>query len=201
MSKKVLFTSFIPVVLATFQLIFINSAQAQNVYHNNEGHFSFSLPKGWKEYSQNGLVALDRNASQMAGVSIRYIAAFSKPIKGGLLAINIQIFNRRKYSKDEINQWVTPRGQVIAQNMTKAFIKNIPIDFGKYAYDKDRNIVSRKNALNGDGKKIIYVEEMIFSNYGFITLTFNTTEENFDTAVDDFNQIMDSFKFDEGYNY
>ncbi len=190
------------VILGFLFLTSLCFAKAQNAYHNKEGHFSFTVPGGWKEYSQSESDALGRYTSQKTGITISYIAAFSKHVKGGLAAITIQMNNRKKYSGEGIKQFVTPTNQqATVPHAVKELVKNIPMDFGKYVYDKERNIAFRKSESYAGGKKIIGVDAVIFSNYGFITLNFNTKEENFATASNDFNQIMDSFKFDKGYGY
>lgn len=202
MPKKNVSTCFILVVLAIFQLVSVNSIQAQSVYHNEKGHFSFSLPAGWKEDSQSDVDALSRNASKMTGTNIRYIAALTRPIKGGIIAINIQMNTSRKFPEKEIKQFAnSAEQQAMVGNMTKTLIKNIPMDFGKYVYDEKRTILFKKNSMNAGGKNIVGIDAMIFSNYGYVYLNFNTTAENFDYASSDFNQIMNSFIFDEGYRY
>ena len=40
-------------VLLILQLIPVSFVQAQNVYHNDEGHFSFTLPNDWERLSQS----------------------------------------------------------------------------------------------------------------------------------------------------
>ena len=52
-------------ILLLSQLIFVSFAQAQNVYHNSRGHFSFTIPQGWEEIPQSVVNDASAGATQI----------------------------------------------------------------------------------------------------------------------------------------
>ena len=54
--------------------------------------------------------------------------------------------------------------------------------------------------VNNTERKLA-VTAMILSNYGSVRISFYALEEDFNNELNRFNQIIDSFEFDEGSQY
>jgi hypothetical protein len=80
------------------------------------------------------------------------------------------------------------------------FVKNI--EFGKAKYNKNKHvIISKGKAYVKDVGNVFSVHATALSNYGMVELIFYSTETKFNIDLNDINQIINSFKFDEGYKY
>lgn len=157
-------------MLVVFQLITVTIAQAQYVYHNEEGHFSFVVPDGWEEYSRDYLNSVGDAASRINGRPVRYIAGFGK---GQYPYVCVQIDKKGRATANEVRKLTLSRGNMIFQQA------KMPVE----------------------GRNINILTVIILSNYGFTCLSFGSPEERFDGDCSDFNQIIDSFRFDDGFGY
>jgi hypothetical protein len=194
------------ILLAIVEIFFIATlclAQEQNVYHNSEGHFLFILPNGWEESSKSGVDEWSNMASKLSGENVRYIAVFCKTIgETAYSIIVIQINSKGRKVESSIQQFMTSQEQQeVTKNRAQEYVKNIPVDFGKFVYNKEKNILFQKAKMNVGNEKKIVVTAIVMSNYGFVNLGLTSSEENIDNDLNDFNKIIDSFKFDEGYRY
>jgi hypothetical protein len=76
------------------------------------------------------------------------------------------------------------------------------VEMGKTIYDKDRKTIFMTYELNlpRGGKKRV-VSYSILSNYGGVWIHFYSTVEGLESSLPYLTQIIDSFRFDPGYEY
>ena len=194
-------------VLLVLQLIPVSFIQAQSVYHNQEGHFSFTIPSDWEELPQSTVESINNQVRQ-AGANGKYITMFQKNSNGIYSRIDIAISKCGKLtdkairellnSKDAQAQW-----HKIGTDMYNKFPPSMGKDFefGKWEYDKDRNVLFVKTKEPNPNGTTTTVTADILSSFGFITMTFHVFDDTFDSLLNDYNKIIDSFEFDKAYRY
>ena len=207
MNKKQLMIVWAIAVLFVSQLIIVSFVQAQSVYHNDEGHFSFILPKDWEELPQ-GTIDYISNQARQAGGNANYITMFQKNSNGIYSRIEIAISKCGKLTDKAIRELLNGKDaqaqwQKIGKDMYNKFPPSMAKDFdlGKWEFDKDRNVLFLKSKEPNPNGTTCTVTADILSSFGFITMNFHVFDDTFDSLLNDYNQIIDSFKFDEGYRY
>ena len=194
-------------ILLLCQVIQISVVQAQSVYHNDEGHFSFILPKDWEELPQ-GTIDYISNQARQAGGNANYITMFQKNSNGRNSRIEIAISKCGKLTDKAIRELLNGKDaqaqwQKIGKDMYNKFPPSMAKDFdwGKWAFDKDRNVLFVKSKESTPNGTTCTVTANILSSFGFITMTFHVFDDTFDSLLNDYNQIIDSFEFDKAYRY
>jgi len=178
----------------------------------SKGHFSFTLPAGWeeipKEVIDSYLKTLQEQSPQPLALS--YDAAFQK-ISASYFAYSylfVQILQDGPWPKDKIQKLVSTgewkesleRGIDTVEDSLQDMLRISEI--GQTTYDTERNIILSKmdSEVVGVGK-ISAMTAIILSRYGAVALFWYSTADSFDSNLDYFNQIIDSFRYDVGYEY
>lgn len=178
-------------------------AQEQNILHSNDGHFSLILPENWISYSQDELKAENVQLKEIAGENAFFVHVFYKQVNSKLIAeIHVQIDKDGRVPESDIQQnLLSPIGQsVLAEGVEKSSDKG-SVKSGKIQYDKEKDIVYTEMLVDNNGQKEMRISALVLSQYGYVTLSLSSLIKDVHSNLNDFFQIMDSFKFDEGYGY
>lgn len=186
------------------------SSQSQKNYCNSDGHFSLIIPDDWEEVPKADLDNWKKTSEQQQGKKLEteFIVAFQQKNKKKLIKylayphMKISIDKQGKLSESQIQQFTgLSKGELEEQLDPKVNIINlIEVDKAKYIKDKNAIIMKSKSHMQGVGNLMALAYSML-SNYGAVNLYFYTTESSFQNDSKYFNQIVDSFKFDESYGY
>jgi len=181
-------------ILLLSQLMPISCVQAENVYHNEEGHFSLVLPGECEEMSKNVLSAYSNNVIQ-AKLSAGF---WSRGENNYFILLDVKKVG--KLAGSELKK--ISNSAVKQKNWETVFMDAQKLGSDEYIYNDNKHSLYEKSEIliPSYSKRIAGVNVTIFSNYGAVAMAFYSAK-NFDTAVNDFNQILNSFKFDEGYQY
>jgi hypothetical protein len=187
-------------------------AEKPVLYHNPQGHFFFMLPAGWEEIPKDAIEASLKILREQYGHTLasNYDGAFQK-IGTNYFAypyIMFQIDKSGRWPENEIkkslssNEWekAIEKGLHTVEEQLPTLIQNSRA--GQTTYDKERNIVFTKmeSGVAGIGK-IVALTAIILSNYGNVALFCYSTKENFDNELPYFTEIINSFRYDIGYEY
>ncbi len=191
------------IILSMCFLALLGLAPRQNVYHNLEGHFSFVLPDGWLEYSQKDLATENQQVEDISDKDKPILVAFYKKIGPIIYAdMNIQIDAEGRVPEDDIQKnLLSSQGQQQLVGGVQTLVNDKSIEFWKMLYDKEKNIIYSKMWVNDGRQKQIRISAMLLSSYGFATVTISSLEKDLKNNLADFTQIIDSFRFDDGFGY
>lgn len=201
-SKKRLVAVVFAIILCLNTAGFV---QAQNVYQNNNWHFSFTIPDGWEQMSKEAIDAWSDEASQATGRRIMAIVGFQKKDGGRVPRIALTVDSSGRMTESKLLQMVGNKSQQAAfqrdikKYSPKDIIKNT--EYKKMEYDGIRKMLYIKAITATENFNLVNVMAMMVSSYGYVTLGFYSKEADFDGDANDYSIIIESFKFDEGYKY
>ncbi len=183
-------------------------------YHNPEGHFSLTIPAGWEEIPRDTIEATlkllqEQNASA-AVLNQNYGGAFQK-ISTTYFTYPYVVFamdKKGRWPEREIEKYVSSdEWEKDAQEGLHTVEKELPnliqnMKLGQTIYDKRRNILFIKveSEVVGIGK-VVMLSSIIPSNYGSVNLHCYSTKDSFENDLPTFTKIIDSFRYDIGYEY
>ncbi len=185
------------------------------LYHNSEGHFSLTIPAGWEEIPRDAIKATlkllqEQNASSSELNRQNYDGAFQKTSTTYFTYpyVLFAIDEKGRWPEREIEKFASSdewekdaqKGLRTVEKQLSNLIQNIKL--GQTTYDKRRNILFIKveSEVVGIGK-VIGITSIIPSNYGAVNLHCYSTKDNFENDLPAFTQIIDSFRYDIGYEY
>lgn len=192
-------------ILFILQLTFVDLVQAQNIYHNEKWHFSFTLPERWEEYPKETMDKLNARILQLSGGKVRYESGFHKTESWECPHFYLQIDKSGKWSESQIQESIIKYQEIRQKvenelNSLPSGLQNTKI--GSSYYDNSRNIFfMRSEATDPNLGKRLGFNATILSNYGAVGVIFASPEKDFDNDLVCFKQIVESFKFDKGYNF
>ena len=196
------------IVVLMLLLIPVGFIQAQSVYQNDEGHFALIVPNEWGQATQEAVNSMNNNASQLSGKRVNNVAIFQRTTGETHPLITVSIFKNGRMAEGELQTFLNDKSQQNAfQKEVGKYSKNIPKDklkemvWGKFSYDKERKMLLMKSKGVTGNQTVLVMTAEALSNYGYVALNIFSDEQHFDNNLDDFNQVLNSFKFDEGYRY
>jgi hypothetical protein len=189
-------------------LIGVKDCHAESLYRNEAGHFSMIVPEGWQELSQSDLREITEHADSVN--EIRPLAIFQRQIGEGYSRIDVSVHDVGRVSESELQEFVdgnkeSQEGPVLEPDSgsgekAKNLFQRLEADV--FFYDQTRNILllRHQSALKGK-KNIVAVNAEFFSNYGYVVVTLYGLQSDIENYYEDFDRMLDSFRFDPGYQY
>ncbi len=206
MNKKQLTVACVMGILVISQLISVSFVQAQNIYRNTERHFSFIIPEKWIQYSKEVMGAFNKYIGRLSNGKTKYDAGFHKEGMDNP-HLYIQIYKSKRVTESEKESMIDKaKLQKIARKQGNKLDfalsgLGIKIEFGQLYYDVGNNIFYVINKSVQKSGNLLGINAMILSNHGAVNIYFCSTEENFNNDLVYFNQIINSFSFDQGFQY
>jgi hypothetical protein len=193
-----------PIFIAILSVLFFVTlclAQQQNVYYNQEGHFSFDIPQGWEEFSKDAMDEMSKGMNQVKGPKIEMGTGFYDTGETGAYMM-LKVAQVGKMSEEELQTLISDGGLAkITQDTEKKYGDSADTKFDEMTYDKEKHILYMNVGMSSGGEKVLGTIATVLSNDGSVTMAFYASEENFDAASEYFKQIIDSLNFDPGYGY
>ncbi|MCF7831862.1 MAG: hypothetical protein K9M36_03185 [Candidatus Pacebacteria bacterium] len=200
--KKIL----IPVLFCFFLLPIVTNAEIIN-YKNPQYHYSFTIPNTWIEIPKSIIDEVMQQLVNMSGgESIDYTAGFQLE--------NNELF---QYPYILVQQYEidTPSYNQITETFkSNEFSNNINKSIDEYSklisnasledpfIDRDRNIIFMNSEMDVvDIGKVKGLMAAFLGKDGITQLNFYSGEFEYLENLSTFNQIIDSFKYDQGYEY
>jgi tetratricopeptide (TPR) repeat protein/uncharacterized RDD family membrane protein YckC len=173
------------------------------LYHNTEGHFSLTIPAGWEE--------IPKDAIETAIKSLQESYGYTSPPQygGGFQKLDTTYFSRpyvlfgidrsgrwsesqieKLLSSNELERTVEEAESELSKQLPGLVQKSKP---GQTIFDKAKNMLFIKSE---DSISVFFL-----SNYGSVDLHCYSTKENFENDLPYFTHIVDSFRYDIGYEY
>ena len=176
-------------------------------YRNSEDHFSFNIPRGWEEVSRDVLEEYCKQIVTYTGFPAdpetygilfhkRGTAVFAWPY------VCVKISDSGRLPERKIKQYADSSRirQDIPANM-EPFITEAEIGTTR-SYDQERHLLRITGAFKGiDGTSGKVVSAIFFGCKGDVSLVLSTTADRFHRDLPFFNEVIDSFRFDPGYEY
>jgi hypothetical protein len=176
-------------------------------YPNQEGHYSFILPDGWIEIPKSIVESVVQATQEMMNLEESYsdmivfqledaedyfqYPYFSIQQRGENTDYYKQMFQTFSADSDLVDEMTEEYSDLITDtNMQDAVV------------DKDRNIVSV--ILEGEVVGIGKIKSLIVAFMGkdnLIQMDFASKASDYSKNLSAFNQIIDSFKYDSGYEH
>lgn len=176
-------------------------SQTNDIYHNQEGHFSFAVPDGWTESSKGELAEFTKAMNQLPGTKQELTSVFYNTEKPSTYML-LKIKKSGRTSERNIQKMVSDGSlDKLSQNRADILKNYGDLKFNKSTYDDKKHILYMKIEQLSGTEKVSGVVAAILSNYGTVQIAFYSLTEDFDTDINYFNQVMDSFNFDKGYEY
>lgn len=203
---KRIFRIFIFALLIS-RITFLCFAEEQNVYHNSDGHCPFIIPDGWIEYPKDAMDELNTRVSQLSGGKVKYEIGFHKIEEWGYPHFYLQILKNGRWTEKDLESIVNKEKYNKIVKKTESNLNSLSWEFKNFKvnqsiYDVKRNILLVSlGSTREDSGYVLGVSALILSNYGSVNIAFFSLENNFDNDLVYFNQILESFKFDEGFKY
>jgi len=184
----------------------IVSAETLN-YTNLENHYSFTLPSGWREIRKSTIDEKYQNIAKQAGTKyIEYVAGFQPQ---NVLDFQYPYFLVQEHKID------TPSlDQIVQAFKSDNFTGNVGNVADKYSeymtnaslqepfVDKERNILFisfEMDVINVGKVKTLAV--MFLGKKNIIQLNFNSLDSQYSEYLPIFNEIINTFKFEKGFEY
>ena len=213
--KRQIFLFIIGIFIIGLSAISICIAQDSDTvhYYNPKGHFSLTLPNGWEEIPQNVIEEYVKLMQEQAteSITMNYEAGFQledSPEWFTYPYIVIQINQKGKVPEAEFQKYMlSQKGKETmekgATEVKEAFpllINNLK--FGESTYDRTKHIFFTKVRIN-----VAYVgnttgiSAICLSKEGYVQINFYSLEQDFQKYLLYFEELINSFKFDKGYEY
>ena len=171
--------------------LLVSSSFSEETYANKKGHFSLTLPNGW------GVLPEEAMKSFNQGSKVTFDTGFHNNMQE-YPYILVMIDARGKAATEEMKQVIN--GSRTEDNIASLLneLKNAKPD--ESVYDKKRGSIFVKYAMNaGDGRRVIYAQQMALAKYGGIYIYYYALEKDFDNNLNDFVKIMDSMQLEDSF--
>ncbi len=195
------------VILFYFFLLPI-TASAENLnYTNQQNHYSFTLPSNWVEIPKSTIDEVMQQAANMtSGQFINYSAGFqlqnAETFQYPYILVQEHEVNTPSYGQiaktfesDKFSESVDKKIDEYSELITNASFQDPFID-------KDRNIIFMNLEMNvanvGEVKGLM---AMFLGKNGITQLNFYSVKSKYSENLQTFNQIVDSFRYEQGYEY
>lgn len=185
-----------------------------HLYHNSRGHFSFVLPAGWEEIPKDvidlSFKLLHEQSLQQLTLEHDSDIAFQKKSETYFSCpyIMFQVKQDGLWPESELKKYLfsneaeesLQEGILEVENKLPNLIQNSKI--GQTVYDKNRNaiFIKAESQVTGTGK-VSWITAIMLSNYGSVNIYCYSTKNDFENDLPYFTQIINSFRYDVGYEY
>lgn len=220
------------IIFVLFVLNFVPAcfAEKQNIYHNEEGHFSFVIPEGWQEIPQEVIIEHNKKAVQYLKKSIPSRCR----LPDGLIKekVGFQKIGTEYCRPPSVHLWIDRDNDASGwQRYLKFYLKTKEYkklkeklkdkpnptfldfvqvgefnydDIGEEMYDANRHMLIRTYAsfpiFKDVGRHLFIVVQALYK-YGAVNISFQTTEKDLQNDLIYFREIISSFSFEEDYRY
>lgn len=201
--KKILYT-----ILFCFFLLPTMANTESLDYTNQQYHYSFTLPSGWVEIPKSTIDDLFRQlADQAGGQFIDYAAGFQLE--------DAQFHFQYPYILVQEHEINTPSYSLITQVFeSDKFSEDVDKEIDKYSelltiatlqdpfVDKERNIIFMNLEMDvANVGKVKSLSAMFLGKSGITQINFYSVKSEYSENLSTFNQIIDSFSYEQGYEY
>jgi hypothetical protein len=191
--------------LALLLMLFVHRASAQEVrYSNLQLHYSFSLPKNWQPIPARVLSEMSADITkEIGGKDPRYEAGYQRNSVEGITYPYLLIKNRSTETTafKEITD-VLEHAKFASTGSLKDNSLYSDTKVGQYRPDVKRQLVTLPLSSNVTGLGPVRCLLVLKPGRdGFAQLMFYDRESDFETSSKEFDAMLDSFRFDEGYEY
>ena len=214
LKRKVFKVKQIITVGALFLILILGSqAQAQevNAYRSEKGHFTFTVPDGWEQTSEEKVrqreAAIEEQLQKK--LSVETISAFKKngAVDFRPPYIMVRMFshdgalNKKRFEKKYAlkSEKVALRG-FAGEAVRGGLARNL--NFNKPLYDETSGTVLTRGRMTIDQVgELDNVQAVILGEKAMIIIAFGSFTQNYNEDVAAFEKILAPFKFNEGYEY
>lgn len=226
MRKNLGAINFVLFIFGLFQVCF---AEKGNIYHNPDGHFSFLIPEGWQEISREVIIERHKEICKKAEELFKIYKIPGKPIlpdaefqkidkEYSKLPVMLFIRPTKDISglKQELQYYLKSKEYKKVKEKLKGKPNPTFLDFvllckfdimgshDEMVYDTAGNmfIINTASSAGSQDKGLaLVINVRAFYKCGTVLLSFHTNEKDLQNDLIYFEQIINSFKFDEGYRY
>ena len=176
------------------------------VYKNTDLHYAFALPLEWAEIPPAEIKRITDYSNTTAGTQVfNYATGFyisdRQYYDPPTILVQHQKIETPSYKQitKSINEFDFSQEAEKVDSRTEN-IKHISID--KPVIDKERNIIFMAKTIEqeGGGKAKILIANFL-GKRGIVQITFQSLESEYDDYIPVFENIINSFEFDAGYEY
>lgn len=197
----------ITAILFCFFLLPVTANAESLNYSNQQYHYSFTIPSGWVEIPKS---TIDEVMQQVAGMTggqfIDYAVGFqlkdAESFQYPYILVQQHKVSTPSYSQitqtfesDKFSESINEKIDEYSELMTNASLQDPFID-------KDRNIIFMNLEMDvanvGEVKGLM---AMFLGKSGITQLNFYSVKPEYSENLSTFNQIIDSFKYEQGYEY
>lgn len=194
-------------IFCFFLLPIIASAESLS-YTNRQNHYFFTLPSGWKEIPKSTIDDFFRQlANEAGGTFINYAAGFQLE--------DAQNYFQYPYVLIQEHKINTPSfSQIIKEFESNKFSESVDKEVDKYSefmanatfqdpfFDEERKLIFMNLEMDvvniGKVKGLIV---MFLGKESIIQLNFYSVKSEYSKNLLTFNQIINSFSYEQGYQY
>lgn len=196
------------IIAVLFCFLLPVAVNAENlVYLNPQNHYTFTLPSGWVEVPKSTIdETMHKLADQTDGQFINYVAGFqlegAQPFQYPYILIQEHEINTPSYGQiteilgsNEFSVAVNKKTDEYSELMTNASLQTPFVD-------KERSIIFMNLEMDVTGVgKIKGLMAMVLGKKSITQLNFYSIKSEYSKNLSTFNQIIDSFKYEQGYKY
>ena len=176
-------------------------------YTSQQYHYSFTIPTGWIEIPKSTIDEVMQQAAEMTGGQfIDYAAGFqlenTEAFQYPYILVQQHKVNTPSYSQithtfesDKFSESVNEKIDEYSELMTNASLQDPFVD-------KERNIIFMNLEMDvANVGKVKGLMAMFLGKSGITQLYFYSVKSEYSENLSTFNQIIDSFGYEQGYEY
>ncbi|MDX9778626.1 MAG: DUF2167 domain-containing protein [Patescibacteria group bacterium] len=176
-------------------------------YVSQQYHYSFTIPSGWVEIPKSTIDEVMQQAADMTGGQfIDYAAGFqlenTEAFQYPYILVQQHKVNTPSYSQitqtfesDKFSESVNKKIDEYSELMTNASLQDPFVD-------KERNIIFMNLEMDvANVGKVKGLLAMFLGKSGITQLNFYSVKSEYSENLSTFNQIIDSFSYEQGYEY
>jgi len=185
--------------------LFNNNAYSQTIYHNDTYHISLLLPENWYEISKNNIDDNIRKVSEANGTKfINYIFGFQSSKSNNFQYPYILVqHNGTELSWDEFLQVLIMITYELDKIDNRSYSERLSeLNENRVTMNKEKRTYMTYYDRYVDGfgeiRSIIFI---ILGKYGFLQFNIYIKKTEYEKYLPQINQIIESIKYDDGYEY
>ena len=201
--KKIIF--FIFIICLTL-LVFTDTVWALG-YMSTQHHYSFDLPEGWVKIPKSKIDDVIKQITDQTNTKYIDIATGFQSSSGSDIRYPYVLVKDYKTSPPSYNQITEVLGSdKLSQKWeekTDDYSKiTSEVNLQKPFIDKERNIIFITGEMDVPNVGRVKTLSAIFlGREGMVQLSFSSLKSEYSENLSEFNQIIDSFKYEKGYGY
>ena len=197
----------ITIILFCFFLLPITARAESLNYTNKQNHYSFTIPSGWTEIPKSTIDKVVQQAADMtsgqfidyaAGFQFENVADFQYPyILVQEYKVNTPSYDQitKSFESNKFSENVNEKIDEYSELMTNASLQDPFVD-------KDRDIIFMNLEMDVVNiGKVKGLMAMFLGKSGITQLNFYSVKSEYSENLLTFNQIVDSFRYEQGYKY